>query len=48
MIPWLLMCEIISKKQKKLSELICLQKDKFLSSGEINFTVNDKKSLLIT
>ena len=46
MIPWLLMCEIISKKQKKLSELICLQKDKFLSSGEINFTVNDKKSLL--
>ena len=41
MIPWLLMSEIISKENKKLSELIDERIKKYPTSGEINFKVSD-------
>ena len=41
MIPWLMIWELISKSNFSLSELISERKSRFLSSGEINFTVSD-------
>lgn len=42
MIPWLLVAEVISKTGKPLSALIADMKAAFPSSGEINFTIEDK------
>lgn len=41
MIPWLLIWELISKKNLPISELIFERKSLFPSSGELNFTVSD-------
>ena len=41
MIPWLLMAELVSIKNKPLSELVADRIAKFPSSGEINRTIND-------
>ncbi len=41
MIPWLLVVELLSKKGLSLAELINVRREKFPSSGEINFRVAD-------
>lgn len=41
MIPWLLVAELISKSGKSLAELVDDRFDKFPSSGELNFQVED-------
>ena len=41
MIPWLLIWELISQRNKTLAELVTKRKDLFPSSGEINFTISD-------
>ncbi len=46
MIPWLMVWELISKSNLPLSDLILDRKGRFLSSGEINFTVVDPESCL--
>ena len=45
MIPWLLIVELMGKTGKKLSELIKDRKEKFPSSGEINFTISQPKKV---
>ena len=45
MIPWLLIVELMGKTGKKLSELIKDRKEKFPSSGEINFTISQPKKI---
>ena len=45
MIPWLLIVELMGKTRKKLSELIKERKEKFPSSGEINFTMSQPKKI---
>jgi len=47
MIPWLLVAEIMSRTDSKLSELISSQQEAFPVSGEINRTVHDP-DLVIT
>lgn len=42
MIPWLLVAELISKSGKPLSALVKDMKAAYPSSGEINFTIDDK------
>ena len=46
MIPWLLMAELVSTKEKNLSELVADRLDKFLSSGEQNFAVADPDKII--
>lgn len=41
MIPWLLVCSLLSRKGKKLSELVTEMMDAYPVSGEINSTVDD-------
>ena len=45
MIPWLLIVELMGKTGKKLSELIKDRKEKFPSSGEINFKISQPKKV---
>lgn len=40
MIPWLLIWELISKKNTSLSDLVVSRQQKFPSSGEINFKIS--------
>jgi phosphomannomutase len=46
MIPWLLVCELISRKGKSLSQLVAERMAAFPASGEINRTVADAAALL--
>jgi phosphomannomutase len=46
MIPWLLVCELISRSGKSLSQLVAERMAAFPASGEINRTVTDPASLL--
>lgn len=46
MIPWLLVCELISRKGKPLSQLVTERMAAFPASGEINRTVDDAAALL--
>ena len=46
MIPWLLIWELLSKKDISLSELVKSRRKKFPSSGEINFKVADSEKCL--
>jgi len=46
MIPWLLVCELISRKGKPLSQLVAERMAAFPTSGEINRTVADAAALL--
>ena len=46
MIPWLLVAEFISKSGKSLTDLIAVRFDKFPSSGEINFRVEDAEKTI--
>ncbi|MBC52331.1 MAG: phosphomannomutase [Gammaproteobacteria bacterium] len=46
MIPWLLVCELISRKGKPLSQLVAERMAAFPASGEINRTVTDAAALL--
>ena len=45
-IPWLMIWELISKSNLRLSDLILKRRERFPSSGEINFTVDDPTSCL--
>lgn len=46
MIPWLLIIELLSTENKPLSELVNKRISLFPCSGEINFKVEDAKSIL--
>ncbi len=46
MIPWLLLIELLSIKDKQLSDLLGDCKARFPSSGEINFTVNSPEQIM--
>lgn len=46
MIPWLLVTELISVKNKKLSELVDERIRLYPASGEINSTISDPKSVI--
>lgn len=46
MIPWLLVCDLISRKGKPLSKLVAERMAAFPASGEINRTVADAAALL--
>ncbi|WP_049629894.1 phosphomannomutase/phosphoglucomutase [Cellvibrio sp. pealriver] len=46
MIPWLLVCELLSRKQEKLSRLLEDRIAKFPSPGEINSHVADPKTAI--
>jgi phosphomannomutase len=46
MIPALLILELISKKGKKLSELLAPLREKYFISGEINSTISDVPAVL--
>lgn len=46
MIPWLLVCELISRQGKSLSQLVAERMAAFPASGEINRTVDDAAALL--
>ena len=46
MIPWLMIWELLSTCGMRLDELISKRKKKFISSGEINFTVTDQEHCL--
>ncbi|MEA2084353.1 MAG: phosphomannomutase [Thermodesulfobacteriota bacterium] len=46
MIPWLLVCEILSKSGRKLSELVTDRIDAFPVSGEINSHVTDPDAVI--
>ncbi|TGG95289.1 phosphomannomutase CpsG [Natronospirillum operosum] len=41
MIPWLLVCDLLSKKKQSLSELVSERMTRFPSPGEINSKVDD-------
>lgn len=43
MVPWLLLIEHMSATGKKLSELVADMQERFPSSGEINFKLDDKQ-----
>ena len=45
MIPWLLVAELICVKSQALSDMVKDRIQKYPSSGEINFTVKDAKSV---
>src|SRR5690606_27328243 len=44
MIPWLLVAELISVENKRLSQLITERQQAYPCSGEINFKVDDVKA----
>lgn len=46
MIPWLIVAEIMSEKEKHLGELVEEMEEEFPCSGEINLTVNDSDFIL--
>ena len=46
MIPWLLIIELMGRKEKKLSELVKDRQQKFPSSGEINFTIKKPEKMI--
>ena len=46
MIPWLLIVELMGRKEKKLSELVKDRQQKFPSSGEINFTMKKPEKMI--
>ena len=46
MIPWLLIAELISFKNQKLSQLVEARVKRFPASGEINFVVKDSSAIL--
>ena len=46
MIPWLLVCELLSRKQQPLSSMLEDRIAKFPSPGEINSHVNDPKTAI--
>lgn len=46
MIPWLLVAELVSKRGKRLSQLVDARMEKFPASGEINRKVADAESAL--
>ncbi len=48
MIPWLLVCALLSKKGKRLSDLLRERMLTYPVSGEMNFTVADPDSILST
>lgn len=48
MIPWLLVCELISRSGKSLSQLVSECMAAYPASGEINRTVKDAGALLIS
>lgn len=41
MIPWLMVWQLLSQKNRTLADLILERKNQFLSSGELNFIVDD-------
>ncbi|EMJ7521488.1 phosphomannomutase CpsG [Providencia rettgeri] len=47
MIPWLLVIELISLREKKLSQLVSKQIEKYPSSGEINLKIINAKESMI-
>jgi phosphomannomutase len=48
MIPWLIVWELLSKKNLTLTELISSRKNRFTSSGEMNFSVSDATKCIQT
>lgn len=46
MIPWLLVAELMSRSNQKLSDMVEARINKFPCSGEINFTVKDVPTVL--
>ena len=46
MIPWLLVVELLSRKQQPLSELVSERIAAYPSSGEVNLTVSDAPAVL--
>lgn len=46
MIPWLIVAEIMSEKEKHLGELVKEMEEEFPCSGEINLTVKDSDFIL--
>lgn len=46
MIPWLLVAELMSRQDKKLSELVGERMAAYPCSGEINYTVSDAKAVI--
>jgi phosphomannomutase len=46
MIPWLLVAELLSRKQQPLSELVSERIAAYPSSGEVNLTVSDAPAVL--
>jgi phosphomannomutase len=46
MIPWLLVCELLCRKQEKLSSMLKDRIEKFPSPGEINSHVTDPKAAI--
>ena len=48
MIPWLMVWEFLSKEKLPFSEVIANRKSRFVSSGELNFTVSDAANCLNT
>ena len=46
MIPWLIVWQILSEKKMSLYELIFDRKNRFPSSGELNFIVHDAEKCL--
>ena len=47
MIPWLIVWELLSKKNLVLSDIIADRTNKFLSSGELNFDILNPHSCLL-
>ena len=48
MIPWLLIAELVSVKDKSLAELVKSQRKKYPSPGELNFQVDDPQNVIST
>ena len=46
MIPWLLIWQLISEEKTRLSELVSEMKNRFPSSGELNFKVSNPANCL--
>ncbi|SHO51015.1 phosphohexomutase domain-containing protein [Desulfopila aestuarii] len=46
MIPWLLICSLLSRGEKMLSQLVAERIERFPVSGEINNTVNDPDAVI--
>ena len=46
MIPWLMVWQLLSEKEVRLSKLISDRKSLFPSSGELNFTVPDAENCI--